>query len=159
MDYSLPASSVHEVFQARRLEWGAVSFSRGPSWSRDRTQVSCLGRWFLCDWASRDSHSCLYPTRNITGIRGNWAKGKWWRRCLMGVCLSHPHPNPCSQPTLWFSLAHPGPYDLFFLPSTKDLPSQHVRDQPTRKLFSVLFDFAPTIWLILFELPLSSPPG
>ncbi|KAI4548555.1 hypothetical protein MG293_000885 [Ovis ammon polii] len=27
MDYSLPSSSVHEIFQARVLEWGAIAFS------------------------------------------------------------------------------------------------------------------------------------
>ena len=27
MDYSLPASSVHGIFQARVLEWGAIAFS------------------------------------------------------------------------------------------------------------------------------------
>ena len=27
MDCSLPGSSVHEVFQARVLEWGAIAFS------------------------------------------------------------------------------------------------------------------------------------
>ena len=27
MDCSLPGSSVHEIFQARVLEWGAISFS------------------------------------------------------------------------------------------------------------------------------------
>ena len=27
MDCSLPASSVHEIFQARVLEWGAIAFS------------------------------------------------------------------------------------------------------------------------------------
>ena len=27
MDYSLPGSSVHGVFQARVLEWGAIAFS------------------------------------------------------------------------------------------------------------------------------------
>ena len=28
MNYSLPGSSVHGIFQARVLEWGAISFSR-----------------------------------------------------------------------------------------------------------------------------------
>ena len=28
MDYSLPGSSIHGIFQARVLEWGAISFSR-----------------------------------------------------------------------------------------------------------------------------------
>ena len=27
MDYSLPGSSVREIFQARVLEWGAIAFS------------------------------------------------------------------------------------------------------------------------------------
>ena len=31
MDCSTPGSSVLEIFQARILEWVAISFSRGPS--------------------------------------------------------------------------------------------------------------------------------
>ena len=31
MDCSLPGSSVHGIFQARVLEWGAISYSRGSS--------------------------------------------------------------------------------------------------------------------------------
>ena len=31
MDCSLPGSSVHGIFQARVLEWGAIAFSRGSS--------------------------------------------------------------------------------------------------------------------------------
>ena len=27
MDFSLPDSAVHEIFQARVLEWGAIAFS------------------------------------------------------------------------------------------------------------------------------------
>ena len=43
----LPGSSVHGIFQARVLEWVAISFSRGSSQPRDRTQVSCTaGRCF-----------------------------------------------------------------------------------------------------------------
>ena len=29
MDYSLPGSSIHGIFQARVLEWGAIAFSEG----------------------------------------------------------------------------------------------------------------------------------
>ena len=39
MDCNPPGSSVHEIFQARILEWVAISFSRGFSHLRDRTQV------------------------------------------------------------------------------------------------------------------------
>ena len=48
MDCSLPGSSVHGILQARILEWVAISFSRGSSWPRDWTHVSCVsypGRW------------------------------------------------------------------------------------------------------------------
>ena len=37
MDCSLPGSSVHGIFQARVLEWVAISFSRGSSWPRDQS--------------------------------------------------------------------------------------------------------------------------
>ena len=40
MDSRLPGSSVHGIFQARVLEWGAISFSRGSSSPRVGTQVS-----------------------------------------------------------------------------------------------------------------------
>ena len=49
MDCSLPGSSVHGIFQARILEWVAMSFSRRSSWPRDRTHVShIVGRCFYC---------------------------------------------------------------------------------------------------------------
>ena len=35
MDSSPPGSSVHEISQARRLEWVVISYSRGSSLSRD----------------------------------------------------------------------------------------------------------------------------
>ena len=54
-DCSLPGSSVHGIFQARVLEWVAISFSRGSSWTRDQTQVSCIaGRRFTL-WATREA--------------------------------------------------------------------------------------------------------
>ena len=44
---ALRSLSVHGVFQARVLEWVAVSFSRGSSQPRDRTLVSrTAGRRF-----------------------------------------------------------------------------------------------------------------
>ena len=46
MDCSPPGSSVHRISLARLLEWVAISFSRGSSWPRDWTCVSCIGRRF-----------------------------------------------------------------------------------------------------------------
>ena len=54
MDCSLSVSSVHGIFQARVLEWIAISFSRESSQRRNRTQVSCIaGRRFTV-WATRE---------------------------------------------------------------------------------------------------------
>ena len=39
MDCSPPGSSLHGISQARILEWVAVSFSRGSSWTWDRTDL------------------------------------------------------------------------------------------------------------------------
>ena len=44
---SLPDSSVHGIFQARILEWVAISFSRGSSPLKDRTWVSSFAGRFL----------------------------------------------------------------------------------------------------------------
>ena len=47
-DYSPPGSSVHGNFQARILKWVAISYSRGSSWPRNWTPVSCIaGRFFI----------------------------------------------------------------------------------------------------------------
>ena len=54
--YSPSGSSVHEIPQARILEWVAISFSRGSSWTRDQTHVSCIGRRILYHWVTREAH-------------------------------------------------------------------------------------------------------
>ena len=46
------APSVHGIFQARILEWIAISFSRGSSWPRDQTHVSYIGRQIPYHWAT-----------------------------------------------------------------------------------------------------------
>ena len=50
MDCSPPGSSVHEILQARILEWVAMPFSRESSRPRDQTHISyisCIGRQIL----------------------------------------------------------------------------------------------------------------
>ena len=59
MDYSLPGSSVHGIFQARILEWVAVSYSRGSPQPRDQTCISCVGRQIPYNWATREAQSGL----------------------------------------------------------------------------------------------------
>ena len=50
MDCSPPGSFVRGISQARILVWVAISFSRGSSRLRDRTQVSSIaGRFFTTE--------------------------------------------------------------------------------------------------------------
>ena len=55
VDYSLPGFSVHGILQARILEWVTISFSRGSSRPRDRTQVSHIGGRRFNLWATREA--------------------------------------------------------------------------------------------------------
>ena len=67
MDYSWPGSSVHGIFQARVLEWGAIAFSRGSSRPSDWTQVShVVGRRFTV-WATREAPTCR-ETQTLTPL-------------------------------------------------------------------------------------------
>ena len=64
---SLLRSSIHGFFQARVLEWVAISFSRASSWLRDRTWVSCIvGRRFTI-WATRE-----VPKVAVISLIINW---------------------------------------------------------------------------------------
>ena len=47
MECSPPGSSVHKIFQARKLEWVAILPSRKSSQPRDQTRVSCVDRCFF----------------------------------------------------------------------------------------------------------------
>ena len=81
-----PGSSVQGISQARTLEWFAISFSRGSSWSRDWTRVFCTGRQVLYHWAIREalpnlliilktqpySDSTVHPTWQ--SLAANWPK-------------------------------------------------------------------------------------
>ena len=53
VDCSLLGFSVHGIFQARVAEWVAISFFRGPSWPRDRTQVSHIADRRFILWTTR----------------------------------------------------------------------------------------------------------
>ena len=55
VDYSPPGSTVYVSLQARILEWVALPSSRGSSWPRDQTPVSCIGRWVLYHYHHREA--------------------------------------------------------------------------------------------------------
>ena len=63
MDCSLLGSSVCGILQARILEWVAMPSSRGSSWPRDQTCVSCIAGGFFTVWAIRKVQRGAFPYR------------------------------------------------------------------------------------------------
>ena len=58
-------SLVHEIFQARILEWVAIPFSRGSSQPRDQTKVSCTEGRFFTILATREANIGRKQLTNI----------------------------------------------------------------------------------------------
>ena len=67
-----PARLLHPWdFQARILEWSAISFSRGSSWIRDRTLVSCTAGRLFTIWATREEWTRGKVAPNIESREGS----------------------------------------------------------------------------------------
>ena len=102
MDCSPTRSSVWGIFQARILEWVAISFSRGSSWPTNWTLVSCIASRFFIDWATRESRdptllttwsqSPVYPLSSVQFSRSVVSNS------LRPHELQHTRP-PCLSPT------------------------------------------------------------
>ena len=79
MDYSLPGSSVHGIFQARVLEWGAIAFSDLTSLPTLKNFYPFIGlRWLLA--VSRQILFC----NSLDVVRGlsSRSSGAWLLRGL-----------------------------------------------------------------------------
>ena len=70
MDCSPPGSSVHGILQARKLDWVAISSSRGSSPPRNWTRVSYTGRWILHHWATWETLPLLIAAPNWWPYKG-----------------------------------------------------------------------------------------
>ena len=84
MDCRLQGSSVHGIFQARVLQWVAISFSRRSSWPRDRTQVSRIaGRRF--NPLSHQGNPRIPEWVAYPFFRGSsWPTNQAWVSCIAG---------------------------------------------------------------------------
>ena len=68
-------------FQARILEWVAISSSRGSSWSRDWTQVSHIAGRLFTIWATKESP--FYAQQSLNHLdRGVEPEASGWRSGL-----------------------------------------------------------------------------
>ena len=108
--------TVHEILQARILEWVAFPFSRGSSQPRDRTQISRIAGGFFTSWATREAQTgrnvvsqflsqtywiYICFSKDAQGI--SVQAGLWevsytisdpalplWLRCIFGNCVHFP---------------------------------------------------------------------
>ena len=120
MDYSLPLSSVREIFQARVLEWVAISFSRGSSRLRDWTRVSCtVDRCFTSE----------SPGKSRTHIHVYIMSGE----CVISLVLSHHIKNlkPSDRPSALSSRTDPvgqiSGAAQFYLENKRKIPPRGMR--------------------------------
>ena len=67
MDCSWLGSCVHGISKARILEWVAIPFSRGSSWPRDQTWVSCAAGRLFAIWATREA-----PNKGLGSFKGSY---------------------------------------------------------------------------------------
>ena len=98
MDCSLPGSSVHGISQARILEWVAISFSKGSSLPRDRTQVPCIaGRIFykLAFPGSSDGKESACNAGDLGSIpKSGRSSAEGSGNSLQCSCLENPMDKP-----------------------------------------------------------------
>ena len=77
LDCSQPGPSVHGISQATILEWVAISFSRGSSWLRDQTCISCVA----CIADSYTRWAILRISRgHMKGSKGGRSSAVWKER-------------------------------------------------------------------------------
>ena len=66
MDCSSPGSSVHGILQARILGWITMPSSRGSSWPRYWTQVSCIaGRFFTAEPPGKPWNTSVWYPKDV----------------------------------------------------------------------------------------------
>ena len=115
---SLPVSSVHGIFQARIMEWVAISDSRGCSPPRDQIHISCIVRQILyfttkphCSWILgerwQDTHRDIMTLSKADGL--SWKELTERPLCPRLVCYPRGRERPVAGSTfipashsLWF---------------------------------------------------------
>ena len=107
MDCSLPGSYICGIFQARRLEWVAISFSRRSSQPRNWTQVShIVGRRFTV-WATREVPRYVNSLPNAKGLP------RWWiSKESSCQCKRHNEFDPWVRKIPWSRKWQPTPVFL-----------------------------------------------
>ena len=122
MDHS-PPGSVH-VIPSKNTGVGDISYSRGSSWPKVQTCISCIGRRILYHWANWRKKIPFFPVKDS----GN---EKPWILCLL-LLLLFSHQVTSDSVTPWFtalqaSLSFTNSWSLLKLMSIESMmPSNHL---------------------------------
>ena len=88
MDCNPPGSSVHEILQARILEWVAIRFSRESSQPWDQTRVSSVAGGFFIISATRERGLGVRKKHLLRSIVFLLASGTFEVLILGGILLA-----------------------------------------------------------------------
>ena len=123
IDGSSPGFPVPRILQARTLEWVAISFSRGSSWPRDQTWVSCLvGRSFTI-WVTRKAPKYhMLPFYNHTQFPPTPIPNSWHHWSVLYIILSFKNVIQVELQSLSLSVFLLSPM-FFLLSSCHRIPS------------------------------------
>ena len=103
VDCSLPGSSVHGIFRAIGLEWGAIAFSELTSSLLQSQQQVYLNTMILCG-------QFVYPLSRLSAYSLNWRFIFLFIKLIQAQCLKHSegHNNGKHH----FPCLHPSPHSL-----------------------------------------------
>ena len=162
MVYSPPGSSVLGILQARTLQWGTIPFSRGSSWSKDRTESPTLqadslpsepagkGRSFqvfsgLSLELTECHHCCSFWWKQVTGpaqIQGEGTPEGWCGSlgATNPMRLPFIHSSPATQASVLFfkhTMHTPAAGPLHLFPSLRIPFTQYPQGTHTTPPFSL----------------------
>ena len=99
MDCSLPGSSVHRIFQARVLEWGAIAFSENGYSSENIQQLSIALRMRTNSLnVTFQARHDLAPGGHCSLILGSMPSSYIVFPSVTPMCLTQINPNDMAKP-------------------------------------------------------------
>ena len=119
---TLPVSSLHGIFQAKVLEWVAISFSRGSSRPRYRTRVFCTAGRFFTNSATREALRETPLQMKIALINANVSSTHYIREQRMLRQQPLQPPQLCTR--TWTALSLGSEMGRGAAASTKDPPGR-----------------------------------
>ena len=101
MDCSLPGSSVHGIFQARVLEWGAIAFSRLRDWTMTKCPVTLAHGTHTLESRTSNTHEgriwyfkiWMYSKSRHYYTRCQWREWCWEPLQAWGAVVLGPLPG------------------------------------------------------------------